>query len=264
MAKISSNSVKDLFIHIGIILLLGAALFLGFFFLYLPFTTNHGEAVTVPELRKMNVKDLKDYLGSRDLNYEVSDCTFVANLPPLTVISQEPKPGFKVKEGRKIYVTVVAQTVPQIKMPKLTDMSYKSAQMLLKSVGLELGTLRYVPDLAHGSVLKQLHNGQEILPGQDIAKGSRIDLEVGNGLGNTTFPTPSVLGMFEDEAEFQILGAGLKVGQRMVVDPQEGQAPGTVVRQHPDAGSNIRIGEVVDIWVVTGSTQELEELDEQP
>lgn len=249
MAKISTNSLKDLLIHIGIIVALILVFFLVFFFVYLPFTTNHGQSVTVPDVQKMDVRKIGRFLDERDLNYEVSDCTFVTNLPPLAVISQYPKPGSKVKEGRKIYVTVVMQTVPVIKMPKVTDMSHKSAELLLKSNGLLLGALRYVPDLAHGSVLKQFYNGQEIEPGQDVPKGSRIDLEVGNGLGNTTFPAPSLIGMPEDEAEFQIIGAGLKVGQRLVAQAEEGQEPGTVVKQNPAAGSSIRVGEEIDIWV---------------
>jgi eukaryotic-like serine/threonine-protein kinase len=249
MAKISTNSRKDLFIHIGIVLCLVTALFLGFFFIYLPLRTNHGESITVPDLRNMNAEELEDFLDERDLRYEVSDCTFVPKVPPLTVISQYPQPGSKVKEGRKIYVSVVYRTAPLIKMPKLTDMTQRSAQMLLKSSGLELGNLRYVPDLAQGAVLKQFYKGEEILPGQPLPKGSKIDLEVGDGLGATTFSMPEVVGMLLEEAKFQIVGAGLKVGQVIIIDKEDAE-PGTVVRQNPEAGNKTRIGDVIDLWVV--------------
>lgn len=249
MTKISTSTRKDLFIHIGIIVSFIAIVFLGFFFLYLPLSTNHGQSVTVPDLRKMNVEKLEDYLDSRDLNYEVSDCTFVALTPPLTVISQYPQPGSKVKEGRKIYVTVVSRTAPMIKMPKLTDMTKKSAEMLMKSVGLEPGTIRYDNDIAQNSVLKQYFEGREIEPGQSIAKGSKIDLVIGNGLGEVFFPAPSVVGMGIEDAFVQIVGADLKVGQKMTVPATEGQAPGTVVKQNPEEGQKVRTGDVIDIWV---------------
>jgi beta-lactam-binding protein with PASTA domain len=248
MAKISTQSRTDLFIHIGIIVSLLLVLFLGFFFVYLPFTTNHGEAITVPDLKKKSVEDLDDFLGDRDLRYEV-DCTFVTNVPPLTIISQYPLPGSKVKEGRKIYVTVVSRTAPLIKMPKLTDMTHRSAQMLLKSVGLEEGNISYVPDMAQNAVLRQLYQGKEILPGQPIAKGTKIDLELGEGLGTAQFEAPSAIGMPLDEAKIAIVGAGLKVGQVMEVPAEEGQAPGSIVRQNPDAGNKVRIGDVIDLWV---------------
>lgn len=263
MAKISTQSRTDLFIHIGIIVSLLLVLFLGFFFVYLPFTTNHGEAITVPDLKKMSVEGLEDFLDSKDLRYEV-DCTFVANVPPLTIISQYPLPGAKVKEGRKIYVTVASLTAPLIKMPKLTDMTHRSAQMFLKSVGLEEGNISYVPDMAQNAVLRQMYNGKEILPGQPIAKGSKIDLELGEGLGTAQFEAPSVLGMPLDEAKIAIIGAGLKVGQQMEVDAEEGQAAGSVVRQNPDAGNNVRIGDVIDLWITPPGAESTENEANQP
>ncbi|SDE26195.1 PASTA domain, binds beta-lactams [Dyadobacter soli] len=262
MAKISTQSRTDLFIHIGIIVSLLLVLFLGFFFVYLPFTTNHGEAITVPDLKKKSVAELDDFLGDRDLRYEV-DCTFVTNVPALTIISQYPLPGSKVKEGRKIYVTVVSRTAPLIKMPKLTDMTHRSAQMLLKSVGLEEGNISYVPDMAQNAVLRQLYNGKEILPGQPVAKGTKIDLELGEGLGTAQFEAPSAIGMPLDEAKIAIVGAGLKVGQVMEVPAEEGQAPGSIVRQNPDAGNKVRIGDVIDLWV-TPQAPETTDNENQP
>jgi ABC-type transporter Mla subunit MlaD len=61
MAKISTRTTTDLIIHIGIILGLMAVLFLGFFFLYLPFTTHHGQTITVPDLSRMNTSELEDF-----------------------------------------------------------------------------------------------------------------------------------------------------------------------------------------------------------
>ncbi len=249
MTKISTQSRSDLFTHIGIIIALVLVFFLGFFFIYLPYTTNHGQSITVPDLKSKNVSQLDDFLGDKDLNYEVSDCTFVANVAPLTVLSQYPAPGSKVKEGRKIYVTVVANTAPLIKMPKLTDMTHQSAQMYLRSVGLAEGTITYEPDMAQNAVLRQSFNGHEILPGQPIAKGSKIDLVLGEGLGTAQFDAPSVIDLALDEAKFAIVGAGLKVGQIMEKDAEEGQASGVVVKQNPESGNKVRIGDVIDLWV---------------
>ncbi|MCE7043415.1 PASTA domain-containing protein [Dyadobacter sp. CY312] len=258
MAKISTQSRSDLFIHIGIVISLILVFFLGFFFIYLPFTTNHGEAITVPDLKKKSVEGLEDFLDSRDLRYEVSDCTFVANIAPLTILAQYPLPGEKVKEGRKIYVTVVSRTAPLIKMPKLTDMTHRSAQQLLKSAGLEEGNISYVPDMAQNAVLRQMYNGRVIEPGQPIAKGSRIDLELGEGLGTAQFEAPSVIDMPLDEAKIVIIGAGLKIGQIMTVPLEEGQTAGAVVRQNPEGGSNVRIGDVIDLWVTPQAAESIE------
>lgn len=251
MAKISTRSKTDLLIHIGIIVALTITLFLSFFFLWLPYSTNHGQAITVPDLSRMSLDELESYLDDRDLRYEVSDCTFVAGAEPLTVQAQYPRSGAKVKEGRKIYITLTKRTAPLIPMPKLTDLTFRSAELSLRSMGLDVGQKTYVPDIAKNSVLKQFVNGREIAPGTPVPKGSKIDLHIGDGLGNTIFILPDVVGMPLDEAKTLIRGSDLQIGTIISVDDPEKEV-GTVVKQRPEAnkGERIRVGETVDLWVV--------------
>ncbi|GAB3751658.1 PASTA domain-containing protein [Spirosoma pomorum] len=251
MAKISTRSFADLLIHLGLILALLAALFLAFFFVYLPFTTNHGQTITVPDVTKLSLDEMQNILNDRDLRYEVSDCTFVAGALPLTIVQQYPRANMKVKEGRKIYVTITKRVAPMVSMPKLTDLTDRSAELNLRSLGLEIGERIYVPDVAKNSVLRQLYNGKEIIPGTPVPKGAKIDLEVGDGLGNTMFAVPDVVGKPLDEAKLTIRGSSLKVGTIIPVDDPEKEV-GTVVRQRPEAraGERIRVGETMDLWVV--------------
>lgn len=251
MIKISTRSSTDLLIHIGIIVALLAALFLAFFFVYLPFTTNHGETITVPDVTKMSLDEMQNLLEDHNLRYEVSDCTFVAGAQPLTVIQQYPRANAKVKEDRKIYVTITKRVAPMVSMPKLDDLTLRSAQLSLKSLGLEMGEPIYVPDVAKNSVLRQLYNGKEIAPGTPIPKGSRIDLEIGDGLGSTMFEVPNVVGLPLDEAKLTIQGSNLKVGTIISVDDPDKEV-GTVVKQRPEArpGERIRVGEAMDLWIV--------------
>jgi eukaryotic-like serine/threonine-protein kinase len=247
--KLSTRSLTDLLTHIGIVLALLAVLFLGFFFIYLPFATHHAQTITVPDLTRLSTDELRTLLEDRDLRYEVSDCTFVAGAEPLAVMAQYPRSGAKVKQGRKIYVTLNRRSAPMIAMPKLTDMTYRSAELALRSAGLQIGQPIYVPDRAKNSVLRQLFQGRDITPGTPIAKGSVIDVEVGNGLGNTRMDMPDVVNMPLDEAKILLKGSNLQVGVTVPVDDPE-QEVGTVIRQKPRAGESIRVGETVDLWVV--------------
>jgi beta-lactam-binding protein with PASTA domain len=251
MAKISTRSFADLLIHLGLILALLAALFLAFFFVYLPYTTNHGQTITVPDVTRLSLDEMQNILNDRDLRYEVSDCTFVAGALPLTIVQQYPRANMKVKEGRKIYVTITKRVAPMVAMPKLTDLTDRSAELNLHSLGLEIGERIYVPDVAKNSVLRQLYNGKEIIAGTPVPKGAKIDLEVGDGLGNTMFAVPDVVGKPLDEAKLTIRGSNLKVGTIIPVDDPEKEV-GTVVRQRPEArtGERIRVGETMDLWVV--------------
>ncbi|MVM40993.1 PASTA domain-containing protein [Spirosoma sp. HMF3257] len=251
MTKISTRSFSDLLINIGIILALVAVLFLAFFFIYLPFTTNHGQTITVPDVTKLSFDEMQNLLDDRDLRYEVSDCTFVAGAQPLTVILQYPRANAKVKEGRKIYVTLTKRVAPMVPMPQLENLTFRSAELNLHSLGLTIGERIYVPDVAKNAVLRQLYNGKVITPGTPVPKGAQIDLEIGDGLGSTMFEIPNVVGLPLDEAEAAIRGSNLKVGTKISVDDPEKEV-GTVIKQRPEArsGERIRVGETMDLWIV--------------
>jgi len=249
--KIGTNSRTDLFVHISLVVALIVALFLAFFFLYLPFTTNHGQSITVPNLKGMSIEQIEDYLDKRNLRYEVSDCTFVAGAKPLSVIRQHPKPGMTVKEGRKIYVYITSLNAPNIKMPQLIDRTKRSAIAELERLGLQLGKINYVPDPAQDAVMEQLYNGKPILPGTLIPQGTKIDLALGDGIGNTEFDVPNVVGSTLEEALFVLKGSNLAKPLIQYVDDPS-QPPGTVVKQNPEAGAGnkIRVGDIIDLWVV--------------
>ena len=241
----------DVIKHLLLIATLGVLLVLGFFYVYLPVTTHHGETIVVPKVTGMNLGDLEDYLDQRNLAYFVDDSSYSPGLRPETVLTQEPLPGEKVKEDRKIYISVAMRHPPVIKMPKLTDGSVKNAQLILTSYDLVIGQIKLVPNVAQNAVLKQLVAGKEIAPGAPIAKGTKVDLEVGDGLGNTEFAVPDLVKMPEDEARTLLAGQHLEVGEVFKQPAEAGQTPGTVVRQRPVAapGTTIRMGQLVDLWV---------------
>ena len=250
MAIIKTNSKKDVLVHVGILLSVLAIFFLGFFFIYLPTTTHHNETITVPNLAGMSVEELEDFLVTKDLRYEVGDSDFVLNSKPYTVISQYPKPGSKVKEGRKVYLTVTMRNPPMVEMPGLVNLSLRSAQTTLQSFGLQLGQVRTVPDLARNAVLKQFYDGQVIEKGAKIPKGAKVDLEVGDGLGATEFAVPNLVGMPLGDAEVILKGSDLQLGH-IEYDSQSTEAPGIVIKQNPPSleSNKIRMGEAVDLWV---------------
>ena len=253
--------MAKIFTHLAIVLVIALALLLVFFYVYLPSTTNHGESITVPELEGEAYDNLDKILTTRSLRYEVTDSSYSGEYPPLTVLRQEPRAGSQVKENRKIYVWLNAENPPKVKMPDLIDGSVKNAQMVLESYQLLLGDIRYVPDLAQNAVLEQWYNGKKISAGTNIPKGSKINLVVGDGLGNTLFEVPNVIGMEKDEAEIVAVGSGLKIGT-IIYEVNKDHMPGSVIRQEPPAGGSIRIGETIDLWV--SGMEDGEQVGDQP
>lgn len=215
--------------------------------------TQHGQTITVPDLNGKKISEVQRILANRDLQYFVADSSYSDRVMPLTVIDQNPKPGSKVKEERTIYLTINSLTPPKVKMPDLKDASLKQAQLELESLGLKLGKLTYKPDLALNAVLGQTINGRPVEPGSQVPKGTRIDLIVGDGLGQTEIDIPNLVGLTVDEAKFVLDGVGLNMGA-IVADNTADASDRTafVYSQLPspeDPIKTIKQGEPIDIFI---------------
>lgn len=260
------TSAKDYLIHLGVIIGTSLLIVIIVFYVWLPITTNHGETITVPDIKGKTVDELADFLSKRSLRFEATaDSSYSPDYPPLAVLRQVPAPNTKVKENRKIYVTLNAESPPKVRMPKVEDSSVKSALMMLKSYDLKLGDIKYVPD-DFFVVIEARLDGRVVLEGENIEKGSAIDLIVGNGYGNTNFQSPNLIGLDGEEAQFVIIGSGLKVGKIQATDKSlAGFAAldsagndileyreislGTVQQQYPRPDRKVKIGDPVDIWI---------------
>ncbi len=261
------TSIKDFLVHLAVILGTASFVVVIVFYVWLPISTNHGESITVPDIQGLPFDELEDFLEKRDLRFEVTpDSSYSPDFPPLAVLRQVPKPNAKVKEFRKIYVTLNAENPPLVKMPRLEDSSLKAAQMTLKSYDLKLGTIRYVADEIFGVVHEGRMNGRAVFEGEKVPKGTVIDLIVGDGRGNTVFQSPMLLGLEQEEAEFVIIGSGLKVGKitntnkklagfyetdsigNEIIEYKD-IAPGTIQQQYPRPEKILRIGDPIDLWV---------------
>ena len=259
--------IKALLKHLLITVGSGVIIVLIFFYIYLPISTNHGETITVPDVRSQPFSELANILTSRNLRYEINiDSGYSAAQEPLTVLDQFPKSNSKVKENRKIYITLNARRAPLVKMPSLVDKSLKIAQITLASLDLKLGNTQYVPDNALNAVINQMYKGKDVLPGELIPKGSTIDFKVGDGRGNRFWNMYKYTEQSLDEARIAIIGAGLKIGtityvsdpttvikaeflENDTVDAELSVSLGEIVRHDPKQGRRVKLLDLVDLWV---------------
>lgn len=259
--------------HIFFIIIFLVVIVVFLFYLYFPILTNHGETITVPDLKGLNYIEIDDFLSKRNLRYEIiKDSSYTTEYPPLSVIFQNPIYGKKVKEDRKIYLTLNSVKPPKIKMPKLINGSVKNAQLILKTYDLLLGKINYVPDMAANAVIQQYHNGEIIQGGDLISKGSIVDLDIGNGMGNQIFEIPNLLGLDLEEGKFTILGSGLSIGEiyyknvgKLFIDiinengdeeiKEINAKEGIIFKQYPKSPKKIKIGKKIDLWVVKDSLE---------
>lgn len=247
--NINKTQLKRFSLHLVAVVVLLIAAVLVFFFVFLPKHTNHGETVTVPDLQGINMNNVEDYVVQRHLRYEVSDSTYSDEFPPLTILKQYPPAGSKVKEGRKIFISVNRVEPPSVPIPDLVNQSsLRNAEAVLRSNELKRGKISYRPNPFLNLVLEMTFEGKPIHAGDRVPKGSVIDLTVGNGYARSNIPAPDLVGHSYDDATFIILGSSLQVGQVNV----EGDTSGVktmVIKQSPAPEQEIKLGDPVDLWI---------------
>ncbi|WP_372755555.1 PASTA domain-containing protein [Mariniflexile sp.] len=166
-----------------VLLAVGAVVVISFIILrWLNFTTNHGEFKTVPELKGKSLSVASIELEEQDLILEIQDsANYNPDYPKFSVIDQEPKAGAKVKEDRKIYITVNPSGYRKITVPDLKDRTFRQAKPTLEALGFKVGKLTYIDNIAKDLVLKVQYKGSEIKQGAKLPKTTAIDLVLGNG-----------------------------------------------------------------------------------
>lgn len=156
---------------------------LGYLFMHwLTFTTDHGNEITVPNLSRLTEEQVEEKLDALDLEYILLDSVnYKSDYPKFSVVQQDPLPGEKVKVGRKVYIKINSSGFSSVKVPDLVNRTYREAVPTLRALGLEEGTITYIPNLGRDMVLEMRFQGRNIKAGDKVLKSSKIDLVLGDG-----------------------------------------------------------------------------------
>lgn len=242
------------------ILIAVVVLFVVLIFVALRVYTRHGQNVSVPELRRLSLTEVKKICDERGLKFEISDSVYSSNAAPGTVIDQTPPATFKVKKERTIFLTIKAYSVEQVAMPRLIDLSIKSAQAQLATVGLGVGKISYKPDIARDAVIEQMFNGKPIPAGTRVAKGSLIDLVLGKGedegITKTVVPDLKSYSLYTAGlvAAQNSLNIGAKIGDG-TVKTQADSLSAVIYKQSPAKGRLVLPGSEIDVWITTDQSK---------
>jgi len=240
---------KSFLKHFGIALVVFVALILIIVFALNAYT-GHGETIAVPNLSGIKKDKLDSALANSELKFQIIDSVYLDNKVKGSVVDQTPVPGFHVKAGRTVYLTVVAMQPQRVKMPNLVDLTLRQATQRLETYGLKVGKTSYQPDIAKNVVLKQLWKGSKVHPDSLIVKGSSIDLVLGDGLNNSEIPMPYFINLTPEQAEEAIKSGGLGQGAFIFDADVKDSLKARVYKQRPAYSSHsvIKIGDPVDLW----------------
>jgi len=149
---------------------------------WMKITTNHGQKIEVPQLKKLKVEEAISRLEAENLSLVILDTLdFDKDFPPLAVIEQEPAAGTGVKEHRKIYVKVNASGYSKVTLPSLEQLTFRQAVATIEAMGLSVGTTTYQTYIGRDVVLQVRQNGNALRGGEKVLKASKIDFVLGDG-----------------------------------------------------------------------------------
>ncbi len=252
MIKALIQFLKTRFFWINILVIFTVIIMsIGLVYKWLDSYTDHGNSVSVPDLKGMNIQKVNDFLRTKNLSFKIADSSvYLLDQKPGTIVEQDPQPDEKVKQGRTIYLTITRSSAPMVKVPALKDVSLRQAEAILAASGLRMGEQIFKPDLAKNAVLSMMINGRELKAGTDVPKGSAIDLIVGDGLGNTIVTVPSLIGLTYDEALFVLKGSSLNIGSLFFDGVIKDTLNAKIYDQNPAPDNNtINQGEAIDLYL---------------
>lgn len=234
-----------------VLLMLGISLaILAVVFIFIRIYARQGQEYELPEVVGANIEAVKAD-NPIALDYVIMDSVFRPGEEGGRILTQDPKAGTMVKKGRKVYITMTAYTAEDAVLPELAGLTVRQAVNELLGSGLEVGRLKYVEDPYKNNIVDQTCKGKTVYAGQQIERGSVIDLVVGLGDGTGASVVPFVIGKTPDKARRDILCSSLNVGKEHYKGVKHKQTA-VVYRQEPDyTGVNrYPFGTQVELWYI--------------
>lgn len=235
------------------LVLVAVALFAGM--QYLNTFTHHGEELSVPDFSGYHYSELKSIAESHAMRVQIIDSVYYSEADPGVVISQNPKPNARVKENRKIYITINANKPPSISLPALEDLSLRQALSILQTVGLESGKLLYEPNICMNCVIRMEMDSVEVEAGTSISKGDTVDLVLGKGLSNKLIVYPILVGKKLEEVSNILRKRGLNLGAVNYENckTKEDTLNAVIFKQIPDIFETevINLGQSINVFLAT-------------
>lgn len=226
--------------------------------------TRHGEEIVVPDFYGLPLEEASALVAADNIILDVTDSVYVTSVGRGAVFSQNPMAGEKVKNGRRILITINAHNSKTVEVPILVGLSLRGAKTEILGRGLTVGRLKYIDDMATNYVLEQHCNGRTVRPGSRVESGSRIDLVLGVNPDENTALIPNLSGFQFDDAADMLFENSLNL-QKAVYDntvrSSSDSARAFVYMQYPAFGAeNCPLGTGVEISL-TLDTNKLRPVD---
>jgi len=221
--------------------------------------THHGESLILPNYIGTHFADASKTAAEHSFELRIIDSIFVVGKEGGIILDQNPKAGSKVKQRRKIYLTVSkteADEIPFRRLPILYGKSYERKQKELEQ-GYQIKTKvigRKYDAGAPDHILEVIYDGRTIVDKKQrmedvmIEKGGTLEMILSKSSGGSLNMPDLVCKMYA-EVTFHLQTINLMMGEEHQDDTVENQSEAYVWKQIPPAGARVYTGDTVQVFL---------------
>ena len=235
--------------------------YLGFILLswfLLSWYTNHGEFVSIPEVKGKSVEEAIEILEDLDLEPVVIDSIWSDTAAKGSINYIMPPAGSTIKDGRQVYLTIFSKTPPMEIINIKTGEFAAVAMVKLKNKGIDYEVVYQPNNNFLGSVIAIRYQGRDIDFNGTLPRGCKVHLVVGTG-DSKKMPVPDLYGLSYFEAQNLLKSLGLIPQIFFDEDPTSTDSlEFKVCTQEPPyspAAVDISSGTIVDIYLTKKSCE---------
>lgn len=244
-----------------VLIMIGVSfVFLSLVLFFIKIYARQGKEYVLPDVVGSNIEDVRAN-NPIALDIVVMDSIFRPGNEGGQILTQDPKGGTMVKHGRKLYVTITAYHPEDAAFPELAGLTVRQAISELHNSGLEVGKLKFVEDPYKNTIIDHTCKGKTVYAGQQIERGSVIDLVVGLGDGSGSSVVPFVIGRTAETARRDIVAASLNVGKEHYRGVKN-RNTAVVYKQEPDYTGVARYayGTEIELWYIDADETDVEKM----
>ncbi len=203
--------------------------------------------VETPDVRGMSLEDAQAEAELSRLIMQTTDVE-TNDVPPDTIVSQDPVGGTLVDVGSTIVVSV-AVAIPPVAVPDVRNLAETDAIGAIQSAGL---SVEQVDERTNATVPAGEAVRTEPAAGEMLEVGSSVVLVMSKGPKQVE--VPDITGLSEDDAIGALQGAELTAGEA-TQQFSDAVAAGDVISSDPAAGATVDAASTVDYVVSQGVEQ---------
>ncbi|GEM_PF-137310 len=254
---------KRLWTHLLILTLLSIVIIWAVFF-WLDNFTRHGQKLLIPDYIEKPIELAASDAADRSFEIVVADSVFFVGEEGGIIKRQNPKPGSKAKEGRKIYVTVTKYLPEMVSISALPPLYGEDYEIKSRELGVGFDLKTEIIDETfdagpEGHIMKVLHDGQLIVSEEHrndsykIERGETLSVIVSKSSGGL-IDVPDLRCKTLQEARFQLSAMQLSIGEIELIGATENMDLAYVTDQIPfpkneDGKAKVERGSQMDLWI---------------